>query len=62
MEKHTDQVLGASRVGMTFGQEVEELLDVGGEGGDRTRSNEAVDIHIAVHAIPELPGVSADIN
>lgn len=62
MEKHTDQVLGVSRVGMAFGQEVEELLDVSVEGGDGARSNEAVDVHIAVHAVPELPGVSTDIN
>ena len=47
---------------MAFDQEVEELLDVSAEGGGGARRNEAVDVHIAVHAIPKLPGVSTDIN
>lgn len=62
MKKHTDQVLGVSRVGVALDHEVEELLDVSVEGGDRVRSNETVDVHIAVHAVPELPGMSTDVN
>lgn len=54
--------MGVSRVGVALDQEVKEFLDVGAEGGDGTARNEAVDVHIAVHTIPELPGASADVD
>lgn len=62
MRKHTDQVLGACRERIAVGQVGEEILDIRVEGGDRARSDEAIHVHVAVHAIPDLPGRAAHIS
>lgn len=61
-EIHTEEILLAGGVSLAVGEVVEELLDIRVEAVDRAGGDEAEDLHASVHAHPELPATSLNVD
>jgi hypothetical protein len=61
-ELEGEEILLAGGVSLAVGEVVEELLDIRVEAVDRAGGDEAEDLHASVHAHPELPAASLNVD
>jgi len=55
----TNQVLILGRETLVLLQVVVEVFEIGAEAGDRAGGDEAVDLHLAIHANPQIPRMTS---